>query len=110
MKEREGRISIYMDNKCSRCGGTTQIMAIRDGKAYCAACDTYLETCKLLGIKTTKKLKKHMDTAIKIDLVPKQQTNSSRDSIRITCGDIVAWGYSLREAISEFDRELLRDK
>lgn len=43
---------------------------------------------------------------IKIALVPKEQTNERRDCVRITCGDIVAWDYTLSEAIEEFDEAL----
>ena len=33
-----------------------------------------------------------VEIEIKIALVPKEQTNERRDCIRITCGDIIAWG------------------
>ena len=46
---------------------------------------------------------------IKITLVPKEQINEGRDCVRITCGDIIAWGYTLSEAIEEFD-EALKNK
>ena len=46
---------------------------------------------------------------IKITLVPKEQINERRDCVRITCGDIIAWGYTLSEAIEEFD-EALKNK
>ena len=50
-----------MLEKCNRCGEVTYIMAKRDGKTYCAACDTYLETCKRLGLKPTMKRKTKAD-------------------------------------------------
>lgn len=51
-----------------------------------------------------------MEQEIKITVIPKEQIGKSMDAIRITYGDVCVWGYSLREAISEFDREFLRDK
>lgn len=47
-----------------------------------------------------------MEKEIKITLVPKKQTNERRDCVKITCGDIVAWGYTLSETIEEFDEAL----
>lgn len=43
------------------------------------------------------------EKGIEIALVPKEQINEKRDCVRITCGDIVAWGYTLMEAIEKFD-------
>ena len=47
-----------------------------------------------------------MEREVKITLVPREQINEKRDCIRITCGDITAWGYTLAEAIEEFDMKL----
>ena len=47
-----------------------------------------------------------MEREVKIELVPREQIKEKRDCIRITCGDIVAWGYTLSEAIEEFDMQL----
>ena len=47
-----------------------------------------------------------MEKEVKIELVPREQIKEKRDCIRITCGDIVAWGYTLTEAIEEFDMML----
>lgn len=47
-----------------------------------------------------------MEKEIKIALVPKRQIGEKRDCVRITCGDITVWGYTLSEAIEEFDEAL----
>lgn len=47
-----------------------------------------------------------MERQVKIELIPREQIKEKRDCIRITCGDIVAWGYTLSEAIEAFDIKL----
>lgn len=50
-----------------------------------------------------------MEREVKIALVDKKQLAEKRDCIRITCGDITVWGYTLSEAIENFD-EVLENK
>lgn len=47
-----------------------------------------------------------MNKEIKIDLVPQKQINEEHDFIRITCGDICAWGNCLEATIKAFDDAL----
>lgn len=47
-----------------------------------------------------------METEIKIDLVSKEQIREEFDAVRITCGNICAWGNSLEAAIKAFDESL----
>lgn len=51
-----------------------------------------------------------METEIKIDLVPKEQINEKVDYVRITCGNICAWGNCLEAAIKAFDEALRQHK
>ena len=46
-----------------------------------------------------------MEEEIKITLVPKEQINENTDRIRITCGNIVAWGETLADAMIDFDAQ-----
>lgn len=47
-----------------------------------------------------------MEKEIKIDFVPKGQINEDFDCVRITCGNICAWGNCLEVAIKAFDEAL----
>lgn len=47
-----------------------------------------------------------MEKEIKIDLVPKEQIKEDFDYVRITCGNICAWGNCLEAAIKAFDEAL----
>lgn len=51
-----------------------------------------------------------MEKEIKIDLVPKEQINEEFDCVRITCGNICAWGNCLETAIKAFDEALRQHK
>lgn len=47
-----------------------------------------------------------MEKEIKIDLVSKEQISEEFDCVRITCGNICAWGNCLEAAIKAFDEAL----
>lgn len=47
-----------------------------------------------------------MEKEIKIDFVPKEQINEEFDYVRITCGNVCAWGNCLEAAIKAFDEAL----
>lgn len=46
-----------------------------------------------------------MEEEIKITLVPKEQINEDTDRIRITCGNITAWGETLLDAMYDFENQ-----